>query len=96
MIENKYVQYIKDIEPISDRIIRIMLKGTMPTTMIGAYMPQAGRAEEDRDKAYEELSKVVRKYKGRGPLYLVGDMNARIQKAEGRLEKEHIGKRSPR
>ncbi len=92
VIDNKHVQHIMDVEPINDRVIRIMIKGRLPTTMIGAYMPQAGRSEEDRDKAYENLSRIIRKYRGRGPMYVVGDMNARIQKAEGRLEKEHIGK----
>ncbi len=92
VIDNKHVQHITDIEPINDRMIRIMIKGRMPTTLIGAYMPQAGRTEEDREKTYDTLGKVIKQYKGRGPLYLLGDMNARIQKAEGGMEKEHIGK----
>ncbi len=64
----------------------------MPTTMIGVYMPQAGRTEEEREKAYETLCRTIRQYKGRGPLYIRGDMNARIQRAEGRMEREHIGR----
>ncbi len=87
VIENKHIQHITDVEPINDRTIRIMIMRRMPTTMIGAYMPQAGRTEEDREKAYDTLCKVIRQYRGRGPLYLLGDMNARIQKAEGRMGK---------
>ncbi len=92
VIENKHIQHVEDVEPMNDRMIRLAIKGSMPTTMLGVYMPQAGRSEADRDKAYDTLNGIVRKYKGRGPIYIVGDMNARIQKAEGRLEKEHIGK----
>ncbi len=86
-IDNKHIQHITDIEPISDRMIRIMIKGRMPATMIGTYMPQAGRTEEDREKAYETLSNVVRQRRGRGPFYLLGDMNARFQKRKEEWEK---------
>ncbi len=92
VIDNKHIQHVEDVEPLNDRMIRLTIKGSMPTTMLGVYMPQAGRLEADRDKAYDTLNRIIRKYKGRGPIYIVGDMNARIQKAEGRLEKEHIGK----
>ncbi len=61
------MQHVTDIEPLNDRIVRIMVKGRMPTTLLGVYMPQAGRPEEEREKAFETLSKTVQQYKGRGP-----------------------------
>ncbi len=60
--------------------------------MLGIYLPQAGRPEEERERVYETLGRLIRQYKGRGPLYILGDMSARVQRAEGRSEKEHIGK----
>ena len=91
VIENKYVQYIDDIEPISDRIIRMTLNGKMPVTLIGVYMPQAGRPEEEGEQIGKQVEKEIRKWKTKGPIYILGDMNARIQRAEGRREREHIG-----
>ena len=43
IVHNSYLQYIEDIEPITDRIMYITLRGTMPTTIITVYMPAADR-----------------------------------------------------
>ena len=91
VIDNRLVKHIEDIEPISDRLIRITLKEILPITIIGTYLPQAGRPEEETNGVQELLEKEIRKYKGRGPTYICGDMNARIQKAENKMEKRHIG-----
>ena len=92
VVENKYVQYIEDIEPINDRIIRMTLNGKMPVTILGIYLPQAGRPEEEGELIAKQVDREIKKWKAKGPLYILGDMNARIQRAEGRREKEHIGK----
>ncbi len=55
----------------------------MTTTIIGAYIPQAHRPKEEKEHTDKELEAQLRKYKAKGPLYILGDMNARIQKAEG-------------
>ena len=54
-------------------------------------MPQAHRPKEEKDAAYRELEAQIRKYKAKGPIYVMGDMNARIQKPEGNEERKHIG-----
>ena len=92
VVENKHVQNIADIEPVSDRIIRITLNARLPITLLGIYLPQAGRPEEEGEEVVKEVEKEIRKWKAKGPLYILGDMNARIQRAEGRREREHIGK----
>ncbi len=92
VIENKYIQYISDIEPISDRIIRITMTGNLPVTLLGIYLPQAGRPEEEGEEIGKMVEKEIRKWKSKGPLYILGDMNARVQRAEGRREREHIGR----
>ncbi len=91
VIDNEIVKNIEDIIPVSERIIVLRLKGTMPITIIGAYIPQAHRPKEEKEHTYKELEAQIRKYKAKGPIYVLGDMNARIQKAEGTEEKKHIG-----
>ncbi len=91
IINNEIVKNIDDIIPITDRLIVLRLKGTMTTTIIGTYMPQAHRPKEEKDAAYKELESQIRKYKAQGPIYIMGDMNARIQKPEGNEERRHIG-----
>ena len=56
IIHNSYLQYIEDIEPITDRIMYITLRGTLPTTIITTYMPQS-------DRPYEETQKHMNNYK---------------------------------
>ncbi len=46
--DNEMVKNIEDIIPISDRIIVLRLRGTMPVTIIGAYIPQAHRPKEKK------------------------------------------------
>jgi exonuclease III len=91
VIENSLVKNILDIEPVNDRLIKLVLNGTIPITMLGVYIPQAGRPEEEKDRAYKAVEENIRKAKSKGPLYIFGDLNARIQKAESNREKRYIG-----
>ena len=65
IVDNSYLQYVEDIEPISDRLMYITLRGTMPTTIITAYMPAADRPYEEKNEAYEKLQNIVDKRKQR-------------------------------
>ena len=40
------------MEPVSDRLKYINLRGTIPTTMIIAYMPQSDRPYDPKTEAY--------------------------------------------
>ena len=57
-------------------------------TYICVYIPQAGRPTEEKEKVYKELEQQMRKYKSKRPIYVLGDLNARVQKATSRAEKE--------
>ena len=80
-----------DIEPISDKLMHITMNATLPITIINTHIPQAERPEEEKHQIYKEIRHILCKCRSKGPTYLIGDMNARIQKAEGRSERECIG-----
>jgi len=90
-IRKEWIQHIEDIEPINDNIIYITLKGHMPVTIIGVHMPQAGRETADKERAYKIVDQIIRKHKNKGPTIILGDFNARIQKARNREEKQYMG-----
>ena len=92
IVENSYLQYIEDIEPISDRLMYITLRGTMPTTIIAAYMSAADRPYEEKSEAYAQLQSIVDKKKSKGPKYITGDWNARLILPKTHTEEEIIGK----
>ncbi len=48
VINNDIVKNVDDIIPITDKLIVIRLKGTLETTIIGTYMPQAHRPKEEK------------------------------------------------
>ena len=53
VVHNSYLQYIEDIEPITDRIMYITLRGAMPTTIITVYMSAADRPYEEKSETYD-------------------------------------------
>ena len=50
------------------------------------------RLLEDKDKAYEEIQKVIDKKKNKGPMYICGDWNARLIYPTSAEEEFIIGK----
>ena len=84
IISIKFMRYIEDIEPINGRPMYARLRGTIECNIICTYMPPAERQNfperliEDKDKAYEEIQKVIDKKKNKGPMYICGDWNARL------------------
>ena len=91
VISNKQTQHIKDIEPISDRLMYITLKGNLQITIINTHIPAADRPQDEKYDIYKQISQLLRKRKNKGPTYLAGDMNARIQKAQTDEESRYIG-----
>ena len=78
-----------DIEPVNDWLCTLTLNHTNPITLIAVYAPQAFRSEEEKEQAYKDLNSHPRKHKRNGPVYISGDMNARVQKKVS-SEEAHI------
>ena len=70
----------------------IVLKGTLEVTIIVVYMPQSDRPSEEKQKADEDLQKVIDKRKSKGPIYILGDWNARLTYPNSETEELVMGK----
>ena len=74
------------------------LRGTIESNIICTYMPPAERQNhlerlaEDKDKAYDEIQKVIDKKKNKGPMYICGDWNSRRIYPTSEEEEHIIGK----
>ena len=92
VISNKFTKYIEDVIPYTDRIMQIKLKGTCSINLINIYMPPAPRKEEEKEKVYNKLDEITKKSKGKGPTYIMGDWNARMNKHQNKEERKVFGK----
>ena len=48
----------------------IILRGTMPCTIISNYMPQSDRPNEETTAAYATLQEIIDQRRNKGPLYI--------------------------
>lgn len=92
IIANKHIQHIEDIEPIDDRIMYMVLKGVLEVTILVCYCPPADRPSDEKVAHYEKTQKIFDKRKGKGPIYIVGDWNARLIYPIVEAEEEVMGK----
>ena len=60
VINNKYIQHILDIIPITDIIMYIILNAILPITIMSVYTPQAERPEEEKQETYKEIKKIIK------------------------------------
>ena len=60
--------------------LRFCTEGSV-TTIVNAYAPQSGRSAEERREFFEALEDVLEQHRGKSPVYLIGDFNARIHRA---------------
>ena len=59
VVHNELLNYIKDIEPINDRMIVLTLGYAMEITITNAYAPTADKSEAEKKQFYDELEKTV-------------------------------------
>ena len=93
VIDNKFIKYVEDVIPHTDRFIQLKLKGACNINLLCVYMPPADSlsiiTQEEKEKEYRKLEDITNKIKGKGPAYILGDWNARMQKTT----KQRRGKR---
>eukprot|EP00975_Prorocentrum_lima_P016688 3538706-Prorocentrum_lima.AAC.1 len=68
-----------DVEPISDRVQRATFDALTPFTVINVYAPQSYRTTQEKDDFYDTVSAQFQKWKNRGPTFVIGDWNVRLQ-----------------
>ena len=93
VINNKFMQYVEDIEPNNDRLMYITLRGTIKIHIIITYQPAADRPAEEKQKAI--LSEYMKKLQTSGYDH---DMRLEILKSiingwKNILEKDKTGQR---
>ena len=89
VINNKLIQYLEDAEPITDRLAYITLRGPLNINIAVTYTPTADRPTEEKEKTYADIQKIIDRKKSKGPLFITGDLNARLIYPTN-LEEEHI------
>jgi exonuclease III len=96
VIDNKYIKYIEDVIPHTERFIQLKLKGTCNINLINVYMPPAVSkiivTEEEKEIIYKKLDAITYKARGKGPTYILGDWNARMQAQQSKEESKVFGK----
>ena len=75
-------KHVQSIHPISSRIITVTLGTQIPCTLIGVYAPQSGRPHKEKAYFYRLLRKTYRKASKHGPVWVLGDFNAKTQAPE--------------
>ena len=91
VIENRFLQYVEDVEPVNDRLCLLRLRHAAPITLIAIYIPQAMRPEEEKTDMYKLITKQMKKYTHKGPTYTLGDFNARVQTRLSPADEQSIG-----
>ena len=91
VVANELLKYVLDIEPVTDRLCTLTLNYVMPVTLVNTYILQAMRPTVEKEETYKALAKQINTHKNQGPTYVLGDMNARVQKAMSREESKIIG-----
>ena len=91
VIANKIMNMVQDVQPVSDRIMRMTLSYATPITVISVYAPTANRSRKEKDLFYETLQNTYQKAKNIGCVFIAGDLNARVQ-CKRCDEEEAVGK----
>ena len=93
-IQKKHVKNIISWEPISDRIIKIRLKGiSIHLTLICVYSPTNLASEEDKNIHAENLNMAIQNVSERDMLLVLGDFNAELgEKHRNEADREVVGR----
>ena len=89
MVRNDLLNHIHAINPIDDRLMSITLKGTVQYTFINTYMHTA-QNHISNDQRYSKLNTLYKSLKNKGPTYIGGDFNARLQGKEDQGETNRL------
>eukprot|EP00975_Prorocentrum_lima_P064854 12899998-Prorocentrum_lima.AAC.1 len=59
--------------------MRASFRGAVLITIIVVYAPTASRMDIEKESFYDDLGGVYEKWQSKGPTYIIGDWNARLQ-----------------
>src|SRR5437867_5617352 len=80
IVREEVVKSVMMCEPISERIIIMRLKvAPINVLLVQIYAPNEDEDEEEKDRFYERLDKVIKEYrKGRECVIVMGDCNGKV------------------
>lgn len=79
VMNNKLIHTLADVVALSDRIMSCTFAQATTITLITAYAPQAMRPEEEKETFYQQLDDAFKGASKKGPTWVLGDFNARVQ-----------------
>jgi len=80
------LNYVKETEPISDRLMYITLGYKAPITFVNTYMPTAEYDTVAKERHHNKLREIQLSKQRNGPTYTAGDFNARVQSKHSQVE----------
>jgi exonuclease III len=79
VIAVEFFKYVKEVIPISLRLMVVFFAmQAVDLHFIVVYMPAAYAPEEQKEEVYGKLEEQIHKYRHKGPIVVMGDMNARV------------------
>lgn len=78
LLNERCKQSVTAFVPISDRIATITLNGTTPLTIVAVYAPTEVSPDDEKDRFYIDLQNILNEIPKRGPILVVGDLNAQM------------------
>jgi exonuclease III len=82
VISHRILFAVRDIVPISDRIITVTIETLPILNIVGVYAPPADHEEAVHDTFYQTLEHTIERTIHQGALCIQGDFNARVQQAQ--------------
>ena len=91
-LRGKLTNALMGYNPISDRIIRVRLKGTAQNiTIIQVYVPTSALPEEERENFYNILQTEIDNTDKSDQLLVMGDFNSKVGRIVDSNEKGVVG-----
>ena len=79
LVHKSVSPYISDYQGISDRLAMLSLQGKdNKIIFIQVYFPTTSYPDEDVEKLYDQIQKLIDKIPQRDSLFIMGDFNARV------------------
>lgn len=88
LIKRKWTKFIKQIEHISDRVLKIDMNiFRHQLTILGVYAVNDNALVDEKNKFFQDLSEIIASIPHQNEILLIGDFNSRV----GNREREVVG-----
>ena len=90
VINSEWRNYVKDIEPKSERCMVMRLRRRPQVSLVAAYAPTAQSETKKKDNFWGEIKQTVKEEDSSGIVVVMADLNARIR-ARQAGEERYVG-----